>query len=442
MKSLTFLLWALVPPLLLSQANSTLAESLCDAREVQLKNNFIQIEPNGLDDTANIQCALDQAVERNIPEVRLTRGDFYISALAVQNFRGTLQGGGKAFTRVMLREGSIDCAARSSAITFAGGEPRVRWLSLGWDWLVEPCTESSRSVGELTTLLHFTGTRTETSSCSSDVISAAIDRVDLWGPRGGIWFGGTYSNAVKVEPTVEDSVCRNALLGSFKLNRSRIYWFDVAVSLRMRGGATVGIHKNKFINNHSGLIFADSAATVTVAGNVFQNITPRHYLVCGGTGMRVANSEIYSAVTRLDVHGNTFGIFNSEYCPGRGLALLRAPNAAHVSIVVSNNTFNRDLEGSEMRGAYAVESEGVSGAVINDNLFAKGSDGMTSILVNATGTSGVSGWTIVSNRWLGAYDTNWADIVLGENVSNTLIGPEQSAVVADYGYDNTVLPQQ
>jgi len=446
MKSLTFLLWALVPPLLLSQANSTLAESLCDAREVQLKNNFIQIEPNGLDDTANIQCALDLAVERNIPEVRLTRGDFYISALTVQNFRGTLQGGGKEFTRVMLREDSIDCAATSSAITFAGGEPRVRWLSLVWGNILEPCTESSRSAGELATLLHLTGVSADPSSCSSDVISTVVDRVSLRGP--GFISGVSHSTAVRAEPTVGDSACRNALLGSLRLNRSEIHNFDVGLSLRMRGGATIGIHKNRFGNNGLGLVIADSAATVTVAGNNFENIFPRSTLnVCRGfgAGVLVSNSELYSAVTRLDVHGNSFYVYDSDNCPGRGLALRQGPGAAVVGIVLSNNEFYLDWTGLHLNGAYAVESEGVSGAVINDNVFAqdleRGSDGATSILVSAAGSNGVSGWTIVLNRWLRNYDINWADIVLGDNVSNTLIGPGQNAVVTDYGYENTVLPQ-
>jgi len=446
MKSLTFLLWALVPPLFLSQANNTLAESLCDAREVQLKNNFIQITPNGLDDTANIQCALDLAVERNIPEVRLTRGDFYISALTVQNFRGTLQGGGKEFTRVMLREDSIDCAATSSAITFAGGEPRVRWLSLVWGNILEPCTESSRSAGELATLLHLTGVSADPSSCSSDVISTVVDRVSLRGP--GFISGVSHSTAVRAEPTVGDSACRNALLGSLRLNRSEIHNFDVGLSLRMRGGATIGIHKNRFGNNGLGLVIADSAATVTVAGNNFENIFPRSTLnVCRGfgAGVLVSNSELYSAVTRLDVHGNSFYVYDSDNCPGRGLALRQGPGAAVVGIVLSNNEFYLDWTGLHLNGAYAVESEGVSGAVINDNVFAqdleRGSDGATSILVSAAGSNGVSGWTIVLNRWLRNYDINWADIVLGDNVSNTLIGPGQNAVVTDYGYENTVLPQ-
>lgn len=445
MNARSFGLWALLPIILAIHANTASSQSLCGAREVQLKNNFIQIEPNGLDDTANIQCALDLAVERNIPEIRLARGDFYISTLAVQNFRGTLQGGGKAFTRVRLKEDSIDCASSSSAITFAGGEPRVRWLTLEWGAFTNPCTQSSQPIGELATLLHFTGVIADTFSCSSDVIFAAIDRVALEGP--GFISGVRHSGAVKVEPAVGDSACRNGLLGSFKLNRSEISHFDVAMSLRMRGGATVGIHNNAFFNNGQGLAIMDSAATVTVAGNRFANIDPRSTLTfqCRGVGvgMLVSNSELYSAVTRLDVHGNNFYIYDDDNCPGHGLALVQAQGAANVSIVVSNNEYVLDWTGSHLHSAYAVDSQGVSGAVINDNLIAQEPEyqGATSIRVSATGSDGVSGWTIVSNRWLGAYDENWADIVLGDNVSNTLIGPGQNAVVTDYGYDNTVLPQ-
>jgi len=452
MKTLTFLLWALLFPFLLTHANSTQAETLCDAREVQLRNNFIQIEPTGLDDTANIQCALDLAVERNIAEIRLTRGDFSISTLAVQNFRGTLQGGGKDFTRVSLKENSINCAATTSVITFAGGEPRIRWLSLVWGWFMEPCTETSRSAGELATLLHLTGVSADASSCNSGVISAVIDRVALEGP--GFISGVSHSTAVKVGPTVGDSACRNALLGSFKLNRSEIHSFDVAMSLRMRGGATIGIHRNDFINNGLGLVIVDSAATVTVAENRFENIFPRSTLnICRGfgAGILVANSELYSAVTRMDIHGNNFHVFDDDTCPGRGLALVQGPGTAAVSIAVSNNQFSLDWTGIHLHGAYAIDSQGVSGAVISDNQFAfdqeLGSDFATSIRVNAADTDGVSGWTIVMNHWYGLnhwygpYDDNWADIILGDNVSNSLVGPGQGAVVTDYGYDNMVLPQ-
>ncbi len=95
MRALNLKLWAVLPVILLIHTAPSFAQTVCDAAEVKLGNNFIQVAPAGVDDTANIQCALDLAVEKRIPEIRLTRGDFYISSLLSRGFAGTLQGGGR-----------------------------------------------------------------------------------------------------------------------------------------------------------------------------------------------------------------------------------------------------------------------------------------------------------------------------------------------------------
>lgn len=445
MKTLTLLLWALLCPLLLMQTSSTPAGTLCDAREVQLKNNYIQIEPTGVDDTAHIQCALDLAVERNIPEIRLTRGDFQIGALSAQNFRGTLQGGGADHTRVRLLEHSIDCNTASAAVTFAGGEPRVRWLSLIWVSHLEPCALGSGQ--QLRTLLHFTTPGGDPSSCSSDVIAATVDRVVLEGPDLGAYGYYVYRTALRVEPTAHGSDCRNALLGTFRINRSTISRFPYGVEIRMRGGATVGIHKNSFVDNGVGVAVRDSGATVVVAGNYFAtaNYEPRTICQFEGRGMIAENLEVYQNLTRLDVHANTFDVETSFFCGAVGLQLIRMPGAADASAVVTGNKFL--MMGAVERELFdvgaAISAQGVSGAVVKDNQFTElrsNTDLLTFIQVDAGSMDGVSGWTIDSNHGFAEVE-NLADIFLGENVSQTLVGPGQGAAVVDYGYDNTVLPQ-
>ena len=109
MTALSFTQWKILPVLLLIHATQTLAQTVCDAPEVKIGNNVIQIEPTGTNDTTNIQCALDLAVEKNIPEIRLTPGDFKIGALSAKDFVGTLQGGGKDHTRLILTY-SFNCS--------------------------------------------------------------------------------------------------------------------------------------------------------------------------------------------------------------------------------------------------------------------------------------------------------------------------------------------
>ncbi len=101
-------------------------------------------------------------MEKSIPEIRLTRGDFFISSLSAQNFVGTLQGGGRDHTRLNVLDQSVDCAAMeargeaTAAIKFAGGEPRVRWLTLAVDPTFCPCATGG-SYGGLSAMVHFTG---------------------------------------------------------------------------------------------------------------------------------------------------------------------------------------------------------------------------------------------------------------------------------------------
>lgn len=437
MKALDLKLWAVLPVFLFIYASQSSAQSICDAPEVKLDNNLIQIAPTGVDDTANIQCALDLAVERNIPEIRLTRGDFYIGALSAQDFVGTLQGGGRDHTRISLLDQSIDCGNGSAAITFAGGEPRIRWLTLAWPAGLLPCVGNS---GWLGTLLHFTGVGDNVPSCSSDVIYATIDRATLQGPARGGADVEDFSSGVEVSAADGvDPACRNTLLGTFRINRSVINTFGTGASVTMQGGAQVGVHNNSFEGNHYGLSLAGSSATVSVSGNRFASTPMETPSSChgGAVGINVGGGDVSQEVVRLDVHGNTLEVTSTGWCSAFGLWLQREPGASEISIVISGNEFLLSGPGVV---ATAVQSVGVSGAVVSGNRFTEISPLATGLVVAAWGMDEVTGWTVVSNTGFADLE-EWGGIFLGENVSKALIGPDQGAIVIDEGYDNTVLPQ-
>ena len=128
MRALILKLWAVLPTVLFIHTTPSLAQTVCDAAEVKLGNNYIQVAPTAVDDTANIQCALDLAIEKRIPEIRLTRGDICIVALLAKGFSGTMQGGGQDYTRIFMKEQVIHCGNASSAITFEVCEPIIRRL--------------------------------------------------------------------------------------------------------------------------------------------------------------------------------------------------------------------------------------------------------------------------------------------------------------------------
>jgi len=195
----------------------------------------INVSPNGVDDTQNLQCALDSAADTGMPVVRLSSAVYRISNVLATGFAGTLEGTSKAGTTLEILDGSIDCAAmevagrNSAAIKFVGGEPRIRRLTI---MAGSPCM-----TGTLQSVLHFTGDSSLAASCANDVIFGSVDRVDMFGP--GV--SGPTNTAVAVSAEGKElGGCKQSLLGTFKLNRSVVSGFASGLITAMRGRGTGG----------------------------------------------------------------------------------------------------------------------------------------------------------------------------------------------------------
>lgn len=437
MRSLQFKLWAVLPAILLIYTTPSLAQTVCSAPEVKLGNNYIQVAPNGVDDTENVQCALDLAVEKRIPEIRLTRGDFLIGALLTSGFSGTLQGGGQDYTRISLLEQAIECGYASSAITFEGGEPRIRWLHLVWEPGVQPCIDGS---GWLGSFLKFTGGTGDETSCVTDVIYATVDRVTLDGPARGSADAPDFTSGVSAWARDGASPdCRNLLLGTLRVNRSRISQFGTGIGFSMEGGAQAGIFRNILDGNHSGLFVSNSNATVIVDGNHFSSVPTETPSSCHGSavGINVTNWRPQEGSIRLDVHSNVFDVSQGGWCSGFGVWMTREPETPSVGVVLSDNQFI--LSGNDP-GVTGIQALGVSGAVVSGNAFQIHSEAGLAVYLGSRNAAEATAWTIVSNSGLETPANN-ADIVLGEGSSQNVVGPGQGADVVDNGFDNTVLPQ-
>jgi hypothetical protein len=69
--------------------------SPCDIQFITLTGNTIRVSPTGVDDTANIQCAFDWAIDRGPGmTVRLTPGTFHTAQIYVYDFYGSFRGSG------------------------------------------------------------------------------------------------------------------------------------------------------------------------------------------------------------------------------------------------------------------------------------------------------------------------------------------------------------
>jgi hypothetical protein len=238
-----------------------------------------------------------------------------------------------------------------------------------------------------------------------------------------------------------NSDCRNTLLGSININRSLIRGYSAGAWFKLRGYAQVSVLNTDFEGNHTGLRLDDSNALVTIFGNHFASKAPGSSCCSeGGTGIRVRNEAVSWGITRLDIYGNTFDVGPTAFNSSSGIELTRSSGATAVRPVISGNHFQ--LTGDL---ASAVSSWGVSGGILNDNLLTCYlQQGGLYLSVNADTMGEADRWTIMSNK--GLADVYWptpegADFYLGRNSSNTLVGPDQAAVVRDEGVGNIVLPQ-
>jgi hypothetical protein len=83
-------------------AGAVSAEPACDPDYVTQAGNVISVLPSGVDDTTNLQCAFDMAVDYGAgAHVLLESGTFNTEQIVVDNFQGTFTGVGTEDTNVL-----------------------------------------------------------------------------------------------------------------------------------------------------------------------------------------------------------------------------------------------------------------------------------------------------------------------------------------------------
>jgi len=239
----------------------------CDEAFVQLDSETLvmNVAPTGIDDTANIQCALNIAASTGVPTVRLDAGTYYISKVMVENFKGSFEGKTKTATILEVVDGSINCDAMNdsgllaAAIKFVEGEPRLRFMTIRAHM---PCAP-----GSLGAIVHYTGESAQIDNCDNDVIFGVVDRVII----EGLSDGSSYLRvAVAVEPEGQSrGGCKDTLLGTFKLNRSTIIDTYYAIVTSMKAGAQVDVNFNEFRGNAIAVDLFNTNQNTTITANKF-----------------------------------------------------------------------------------------------------------------------------------------------------------------------------
>ena len=408
--------------LLLPQASFAVGD--CNIEYVNTGATVVTVAPSAMDDTGNIQCALDTAVDMSIPVVQLKSGDFTISSLTVTGFNGVFSGYTRKLTSITTLENGLDCAGQISSgrapavIKFIGGSPTLRNMNITF---ARPCDRTN-----LVWAIHFTG-RSVVDECGTDVVFGEISRVDLVGlnPDLIVYMNGIAATAEGHWFSVS---CSRNLTGTFKVNRSSISNFHSPVITSMQSFSPVDIRFNDFMNFDYAVWIRDSNQDTSISGN---NFVLGAFLNANPVGVLIDTiKDTAPASTTVKINKNTFtNLDNAEAIIDRN-----ASGVAQVTFWVSNNTF--DWRAGTPGTGYAIRATDINRGVVSSNVF-QGAFDHVIFLGNPTQADSITGWSITGNYFDNVI-SGFNQVTFNSEVKNSVFGPGQPGKVMlnDNGTDN------
>lgn len=266
----------------------------CDPEFVEIDGAGFFLRPSGNDDTDNVQCALDSAVDQNIALVSLGAGSFQVTSLRVSNFKGEFKGQSKSRTTLLLASEGDQCLSQELAggsnrgIVFYNGNVKVSSMTI----------EMSESCDHSYIALNF-----RPASCDERTLFANIDRVSFIGKPSSKRRSETGSNRA-ISFGYSDDGCAYegaGALGQLKINRSTFDEFDVATDYRVWGKGEVTISTNEFTNVLLGILSTGSNAVSAIRNNKF---------FLGNRRRDSGVTHSHGAVTIYDYIGDEFPLRN------------------------------------------------------------------------------------------------------------------------------------
>ena len=123
------------------------------------------------DDTENLQCALDFAVEAGFRDIFLSSSDYVIGGVSGRGFQGDVRGRSKGATLVTVQNGSLNCSeAIGTAMEFQVGNVSVRNMTISVD---SPCAD-----GNAASVIAF---YSNADNCEARTVFGNVDRVVING---------------------------------------------------------------------------------------------------------------------------------------------------------------------------------------------------------------------------------------------------------------------
>ena len=242
----------------------------CDPAYVMQDGDVMIVQPTGVDDTVNIQCAFDTAVSNHL-NVHFTSGTFYTAQIVVEGFIGEFTGNGKYATRienlpnlyvtpedVILEPPSADnpwptlfafidgdFRIADLGVSIVGDEPTAGWTVFGID---PPLKEMAGGIYVLGTEAH-----------------ALLERVRVTGESNtdaGFLYGYNLINATYFQGAFSEEPM--PISGSFAVYDSVFRSVASGTSLDDLSGAEVIASRNRYLDTFYGAAgggYVDSSIT-------------------------------------------------------------------------------------------------------------------------------------------------------------------------------------
>jgi hypothetical protein len=434
-----------------ASADGTNDDLPCDHEFVSERNGVFTVTPNGVDDTDNVECAIQEASVYWGKTVRLTEGTFHLDFMFVDGFDGRIRGAGRDATTIEPLEGGLDCKTTfeelgfvfwiifiNSSPTFTDLRLSIPDVACDAPWIeeieVDPDTgEESGFIAEDFNAMVLIATRdpAPTDQCGVDVhAGVTAKRLDVDAPQPN--FGepvfnpkGTFNTFLVLGTTPVSCDVPDRVVGDVIVSDSHAEGVGNLIEARSVTHSKIKVTDNHTVGVDSSVILvANEGSKARVVGNTIEDGQGLGVLsdACNGPDPALCLAER----SRVDIRNNDIQMagtagpailtFDSEFAPPqirltiRGNRLTGDGNPAGVVLVgadrarVAHNTF----DGASVFGVVAAGPTTKSRIIDND---------MTALTAFEAG------------------------ILLEAPTSLNVVKRNAGATVVDLGTDNVVVPE-
>jgi len=402
-----------------------------------IKAPVFVVEPNGVDDTENLEKAFIDAIAAGPGAVvQLTEGEFYIDLIEVREFNGSLEGAGKGKTIIstianLSVDEFIDKNLDVVLINFVGGDVFVRDLTIH-------TPQGPLSEGSIDFLFGQLGFCAITAQyvATDEYVNATVDNVEFI-TQGFVYTGLLVESGFWIGPEdgiplgdIDISVTNSSFSGPF--------WGYGALLMEIReGNIMVGSKSNGNIFNNCDLgIWHNVNINASVNNNTFMRKNGWFPLqIVNGPWREDASQFPQAFQSFCNIENNTFNVSSSS-----GVVILndyrRFFPSYEIPMLVEVKGNKIHTEGNGMFTAMGCLN--LSEAVIRNNKFTGTADFGVRLFSQWPGGVLSENGLLLGNNFDNS-EYSLTTVLLGNGTKNwTIVGGDLGELIWDFGENNII----